>query len=93
VPKRLRPLPDAQANLLPPVLLVALNLLLGHSQELAELRLREAARYAHLGEEFSQPQVVEAYLRKYHTLRSALGAGRPGPHSYPYPPQYLKPWP
>jgi hypothetical protein len=43
-----------KANLLPPVSLVALNLLLGHAQVLAELRLRKAVGYTRLGEEFSQ---------------------------------------
>ncbi len=39
-----------EADLLPPVSLVALNLLLGHAQDLTKLRLREAARHACLGE-------------------------------------------
>lgn len=40
-----------QADLLPPVPLVARHLLLSHAQELAELCLRKAASYARLGDE------------------------------------------
>ncbi len=43
-----------QADLLPPVPLVALNLLLGHAKELAKLCLGKAAGYTRIGEEFSQ---------------------------------------
>src|SRR5919112_1227636 len=43
-----------EADLLPPVSLVALDLLLGHAQDLAELRLRKATSYARLRDDLTQ---------------------------------------